>query len=814
MPDESIRLIHVSGECEIDLVRRELRVLGSPVPIGARAFDVIEVLAQSAGKLVTKDQLMDRIWQGATVMDGTLHVHAAAVRKALCPYRSSLKTESGRGYRLLGDWGARRHEAAGPSVGPQKDARRRRVAGDQFSCDRHKPRRPRGRVAWLRDLVSAYRVVTLAGPGGIGKTSLALKAARGIVGEFTDGAWLVELASLSDPALVPPAAAGVLRLPIGHASVTPETVARSIGDKNLLLVLDNCEQVIGAVATLAETILALCPRTSIITTSREILRIQGEHVYRVPPLEVPAPGRDEPDHILSHSAVALFIARTTALNSGFSPGGTELSGIGAICRHLDGIPLAIEFAAARAAVLGIRQVSLGLNDRFALLTSGRRNAVPRQRTLRAMLDWSYELLLEPEQTLLCHLGVFSGGFTLDAVAAVMEDTGLGTSMVVDCIASLVTKSLVTLDSRGASARWYLLETVRAYALDKLALRGRVDAVAQRHASYFRDQIAPDQSSLNTRLTNDELIDHTRDMDNVRAAIDWSFSPVGDSDIGRDLSAAYAPVWLHRGLNSECRERCEQALLGLEPDTRQNMWRLMSLQIALGTAMYITVGTSERTRTLVTEALAFAETLGDFDTQVWALVTLSALLGVSQNYGAARAEVERLQRIGERIGDPATVASADRRMGYILYVRGRLREAQQNFERALQFRFATDDRRPAFLSFPVPHHSTSRAMLGQILWLRGFAERAIEEANASLMELNASDHQLSLGRVLTFGICRIATMTGDLDTADREIARLIELSTRLKAPFWQATGHFLEGKVMVERGAFAEALRAIACCISI
>jgi predicted ATPase len=204
-----------------------------------------------------------------------------------------------------------------------------------------------------------------------------------------------------------------------------------------------------------------------VATSREVLRIDGESVYRVPPLEVPAPGQAAPDYIMQYSAVELFVARTKALNGGFSPHAEDLASIATICRHLDGIPLAIELAAASAAALGIEQVSAGLRDRFALLTRGRRTALPRQRTLRATLDWSHELLPETERRLLRRLAVFAGGFTVDSAAAVMADAGLDAAMVADCIANLVTKSLIALDPTPGVTRWTLLETIRAYALEKL-----------------------------------------------------------------------------------------------------------------------------------------------------------------------------------------------------------------------------------------------------------------------------------------------------------------------------------------------------------
>src|SRR6516162_5427 len=262
------RLIYASGECEIDLARRELRVRGSPVPVGGRAFEVIEILAQSAGELVTRDELMNRVWPGAIVLENTLRVHTAAVRKALGPYRGLLKTESGRGYRLLGSWTVQHHGPATPPVTP------RQLRGSGQSPATNFPaidteligRSPA--VQRLQDLVSAYRVVTLTGPGGIGKSTLALEVAHGLLAEFESGGWLVELASLSDPELVPSAVAGVLGLKLGGEEISAEAVARAVADDNLLLILDNCEHLVDAVANFAETFARVCRRATILATSR------------------------------------------------------------------------------------------------------------------------------------------------------------------------------------------------------------------------------------------------------------------------------------------------------------------------------------------------------------------------------------------------------------------------------------------------------------------------------------------------------------------------------------------------------------------
>ena len=381
-------LVYEYGQWQVHLGRRELRSNGVAVPIGARAFEIIEVLVRSANELVTKNDIMNRIWPGAIVGENTLQVHISAIRKALGPDRAMLKTASGRGYRLLGDWTPRQQGSATAPVASPPMREPGAPPANNFPLIAGRLIGRAAAARHVRDLVSAYRVVTLTGPGGIGKTSLAIEAARGLLADFDDGGWFVELASLSDPDLVPSTVASALGLKLS-GEISAESVARAVGAKHLLLVLDNCEHVIDAAANLAERFVRLCPHTTILVTSREVLRIDGEAVYRVPPLDVPALGQETPDHILGHSAVELFIARMNALGAGFSPRAEELTSVAAICRRLDGIPLAIEFAAASAATLGIASVAAGLRDRFALLTGGRRTGS------RTAEDTARDARLEP-----------------------------------------------------------------------------------------------------------------------------------------------------------------------------------------------------------------------------------------------------------------------------------------------------------------------------------------------------------------------------------------------------------------------------------
>src|SRR5258707_2931184 len=513
------QLVYESGEWEVDLARRELRARGVPVPIGGRAFEIIEVLVQSAGELVTKNDLSARIWLGAIVEDNTLQFHISAIRKALGSDRGILKTASGRGYRLLGAWTSRQESSSSvdsidiePMRSPAEPFQTNLPAAASELVGRTNA------VQHLRGLLSAYRVVTLTGPGGIGKTRLAFEVARGLFPSFQGDVRLVELVSLSDPGLVPFAVAGGLSLTFGGDESSAEAVAPAIAAHRLLLVLDKCEHVIDAAARLAETIVRMCPRTTILATSREILKIEGEYVYRVPPLDVPSQ-HEEPDDILGRSAVQLFIATTRAVHSAFSPNGENLPAIAAICRRLDGIPLAIDFAATRVATLGLQQVAASLNDHLGMLTSGRRTALPRHQTLRATPDWSYELLAEPERLVMRRLGIFAGDFTAEAASLVAAGGEIAASEVVRSLASLVTKSLVALDVVSVITHYRLHETTRAYALEKLSESGELGDVARRHADYYRDLLERAEAEAKTLAAPAWLAVYGHQIGQLRAALD-------------------------------------------------------------------------------------------------------------------------------------------------------------------------------------------------------------------------------------------------------------------------------------------------------
>jgi non-specific serine/threonine protein kinase len=648
-------------------------------------------------------------------------------------------------------------------------------------------------VQRVQDLVSAYRVVTLTGPGGIGKTTLALKVGRRILGEFGDGGWLVELASLSNPDLVPSTVAGVLGLKIG-GEISAESVARAVGEANLLLVLDNCEHIVDAAANFVETFVSLCPRTTILATSREVLRINGEHVYRVPPLEVPAADEEESDDILGRSAVELFIARAKALDSNFLPQAETLPAIGAICRHLDGIPLAIEFAAARAAMLGVQQVTADLGDRFALLTRGRRTALPRHRTLRAVLDWSHELLPEAERLLLRRLAIFPAGFTPDAVVAVMNDSGPRVTAITDGIANLVTKSLVMLDKSEAGTRWYLLETTRAYALEKLSDSGEAQQTARRQAEFYLALFAPFGTEGQLQTAIDDLGRYRVEVDNLRAALNWAFSSDGDAALGVALAATAADFWAAASLMPEACEWAGKALarIGDAAGTRHEM----VLQCCLGITLVLTRGMNDDARKALRRALTLAQAFADFDYQQRATHNLWLFSARASALDDALAIARQYEEVA-RLGDVQSRAVADCWLGTTLIYRGAHIEASERLQRAID-QYPIERRSRDMIRFGGDTRASAAGHIAVSLLSRGLLDTASRSAVSAVEQARGTNQAPVLCVALAWAAGFIFLSLSELEIAERYGEELInQASKHALRPFY-TVGLCVHGSLAVKR----------------
>jgi predicted ATPase/DNA-binding winged helix-turn-helix (wHTH) protein len=457
-----------------------------PVRLGSRALDILIALVERAGKLATHDEIREIVWPDTTVVEANLTVHVVALRRALrdgqgaCRYIVNIP---GRGYSF---------------VAPVTCPDRQEPPPPRFATSTHPHNLPAqltrliGRAAVVDSLVqelATQRLVTIVGTGGIGKTAVAFEVAKQLIGGCEDGVWLIDLAPIDDPRSVPTALACTLGLDIRSDNPLPGFAA-ALRQKRILLVLDNCEHVIEAAAALVDGILTGARGVRILATSREPLRVNGERVCRLltlenPPKSVPLSAADT----LRFPAVQLFVERAAAATGEFELNDADARYVSDICRKLDGIPLAIEFAAARVDALGVRGLSAHLDDCLRLLKSGRRTASPRHRTISATLEWSYQLLGQEEQTVLRRLAVFVGGFTLESACAAAADADLSPPDIADAVASLVEKSLVSVEIGNEATRFRLLETTRAYVLAKLAGTGEAEAVAQNADAKAEEDLA-------------------------------------------------------------------------------------------------------------------------------------------------------------------------------------------------------------------------------------------------------------------------------------------------------------------------------------
>ncbi len=511
---------------------------GTPVQLGARALDLLLHLTAHAGVVVTKQALMKAVWPNRIVEENNLTVNMTALRRALgdsADGQPMIQTVTGRGYVFVGTI---RADAPAPTSLPAASAL---PAIPQLTS------RLIGREAALEELkrlLRARRVVTVVGPGGVGKTALALHLADSLAADFPNGVGFVDLSTVGDPARVSEAVAAVLAGGGAGSNTATDRLTTLLRDQKSLLVLDNCEHVVEPVAQLVNAISAACPGVVMLVTSREGLFVQGEQIFRLQPLPFP----DDPNTVtartaLRYGAVGLFVERAEAVG-GFAIDDANAPVVAAICARLDGIPLAIEMAASRLKVLSPTQLAGRLVERFRLLGAAGRGTTPRHRTLQAMIDWSYDFLPPEERALLRCLSAFSGGASLAAIQAVAGESGADDVDLLDRLTALADKSMVTVDATvdaGTTPRFRLLETVRQYAVRKAVEAGETSLPA-RHAAHFAERFAEAARSWPTTRGRDWLATYAPDVENLRSALAWAFGPGGDADVGMRLVASTIPLW--------------------------------------------------------------------------------------------------------------------------------------------------------------------------------------------------------------------------------------------------------------------------------
>ena len=607
-------------------------------------------------------------------------------------------------------------------------------------------------LAEVQQLLDAGRLVTLAGAGGVGKTRLALDAGAGRLDRHADGVWIVELAPIADSALVASTTATALRIESSGELEPLDLLVSRVRDKAMLLLVDNCEHVIQAVAQMVDALLAAAPGLHVLATSQEPLGVSGEQVLRVPSLSVPDERVADAD-VIASPAVRLFVERAKAVDARFSLDARTTGVVAAICRRLDGIALAIEMAAARASTLGVDALASRLDERFRLLTRGARTALPRQQTLRATLDWSHGLLDEPERAILRRLAVFAGGFTVDAATDVASDATIDAFDAMDLLSHLVARSLVATDVAGEGRRLRLLETTRAYAFAKLADAGEAQSTKRRHASYYRALFERGFDEWSLLSDRDWRARYAPERDNLRAALDFAFSADGDAQLGVALLAASSRLWYGLSLFGEARERFDAAV----PYVTDATDPVIAARFWLGVGMIWYDGSADKTTAALDRAIALMRTIDEPMLLGEALARLGSQLATplaTRARGDAMLEESRV--LLERAGRPRHLARYYVAASHLQTMQGNDAVSDIMQRRALElFRAAGADCDALMVI----------SNLADMVWSRGDLDEAIRVIRETVRTVRESPDatRSSLGNPLG-NLAGVLTEAGQLDEA--------------------------------------------------
>jgi predicted ATPase/class 3 adenylate cyclase len=571
----------------------------------------------------------------------------------------------------------------------------------------------------LQDLLAANRLVTITGAGGSGKTRLAIHVAAELIERYRDGVWLAELGPLNQQGLAAQTVALSLGLQPDAARSALESLTEHLSDREVLLLMDNCEHLVEDAARITASLLQTCRGVRIVATSREPLRVAGEQVWRIPSLGLPSGAalprsrRDLPQALAASPAVQLFLDRAASVRPGLSLTPENAAWIAEICRQLDGIPLAIELAAARTRVLSVEQIAQRLTDRFRLLTGGNRTALPRHQTLRALIDWSYDLLSEPEQALLRRLSPFAGAWTLEAAEAVGGGDGIDAAEVLELAAQLMDRSLLVaeFDPHG-HALYRLLYTIRDYARERLDASAEAKCVRARYVAYYVEEAKQAEIKLVSVEQAAWLLRLDRDLDNVRSALEWAFGPGELPEHGLQIAVCLFRFWFSRGYLSEGRLWLERGLsMACDANLRLLRARALSCLGSLASAQ----GDQERAGSALSESLELCRTLGDRRGVATALNNLgmrSASLGALDE---ARRHYEESSSLYAEIGDERRHASALANLGLVLLEQWDLDAAEPVLRDAIRLNDRAGDAAVAWVA---------RGNLGRLLASRGRCHEAI------------------------------------------------------------------------------------------
>ncbi len=722
------------GPFELSVDSRRLTNGTKTVPLGTRAMDILISLVEQPSAVVGKRDLIERVWPNQRADEVSLRVHISALRKALAqgdPSRRYIANVPGRGYSFIVPIATSSLQR--PEFEPARNAglpaRLERMVGRNET------------VATIKTKLAEQKFVTIVGPGGIGKTTVAVAVAHEMRSIFDIEVRFVDLSPLDDASLVAPAVASAFGLAIQTADVLPLLIDRLAGTPKLL-VLDSCEHLIDGASALAEKLFGRVPTLHLLATSREALRAEGENVHELAALAYPPEDQTIlASDALKYPAVQLLVDRIKALQRHFDLHDLDAPIAAGICRRLDGIALAIELAAGRVDVYGLDKTASLLDGHLNLSWAGRRTAMPRHQTLNAALEWSYDLLDKEQRHVLNRLSVFSSGFTFEAAIAVVADDSVDEATVADCLWELRSKSMIAV--YGQNSRLRLLDTTRAFAALRLVEAGEQGAFRRRHALYFSD-LFRQGTSIDVSSWPKAL---GVEIGNLRAAINWAFSGEGDPKVGVDLAAASASTWIGMALLTECRQWMAKAISCLDvmnSGSRQEM----IIQSALASSMMFTLGMTEESYAGWAKARLLAEELGDVEYHLASLLVLWAHRIRLPRYAEAIELAERCGEVAGASGDRGAIATASYMRGITYHHTGRLSQAESMLEASLHH--DVEAARQAIIEqFGYDRKTDALAVLANLAWLRGAPDQAQRLGRMAIAEARQLDQAVPLCVALTW-----------------------------------------------------------------
>lgn len=771
--------------------RQVLLRAGEPVRIGSRAFDILTLLVQRAGELVSKAELEAYVWPDTFVHESNLKVHVTALRKTLGTASGDQRcilNIPGRGYcftlPVTVEGRARASMRRGPGAGPEAIGAAQQIIGREDE------------IAAIGQAISRHALVTIVGAGGVGKTTVALATAERLSGRHDAAPCFVDLASIDDPQLVVHVIAAALGVRIDlndllggigdHLRATPR-----------LLILDNCEHLSAAVAAAAEYLASDLGPAAMLATSREPLRARQEHVHRLSPLACPdVTTQISATEALRHPAVALFVARAHE-RAGFSLDGDNAAVVSLICRRLDGIPLAIELAATRLDTLLPAELLRRLEDRFDVLSRDDLAVPARQRTLLATLDWSYRLLSDAEARILRFAAIFARDFALDDVIEIMGPS-LDAADIVAGLESLIAKSFALADLSRGSRRYRLFESSRSYALTRLDANGERDQAHVSHANHILTVLERAEEEWRWRVADDWIAHYGPRVDDLRRAIAWAFGANGDGMIGIRLAAASIPLWEALSFVEECGLWVREALR--VADTLPSCSAGLKVKLAYRHCWTLTWSGSQLPATEAPwiECLLLARDAGDTEYQLralWGLAIYETFTGRSR---AAIGHLLEFEAIAERAEDWSVLPDGQRLMALARAYIGELREGDELLEQ-LARRFNRVEKRARVTRFSIDRYCIIRSSLAFTRWLRGRTESALAAATQAVDSAFAANHSVSHSNALVFAGVPLALWTGDLDRAEAGVSALKENLAIRHTAVWRRITRFFDAALRHARG---------------